>query len=413
MFLENQKAFRRYENFLVIAMFFLFGIVFMDRLAIMNLFPFIVPELGLNNTQVGMITAGMGIAWAISSIIFAPLSDYFGGKKKMLIAFIFLFSIFTFASGIIGGFLSLLIVRVLMATFEGPVVPLVNSAVMAASTPKRRGFNMGFVQSASALFGSALVPGIVVAIALSMNWRSAFFILAIPGIIMAFLLMKFMKEPQMKDENQAKLTRKDFASIFKERNILLNIVISIFFMVFFTTMTAFVPLFLTAEAGYTEAQMAAYMTFFGFGIFLWNFLAPWISDRIGRKPAMVIFTLINITVPLSVIFLHDQYALLLPLTLLLTAGMGYQPLALAIIPAESVPRPLVATAIAVIVCVGEGIGGTLGPVLSGILADKFNLFSPLWVVAASCFMAFLASWGIQETAPVKITKSVNNSNVQF
>ena|GEM_PF-6869251 len=141
--MENQKAFRRYENFIVIAMFFLFGIVFMDRLAIMNLFPFIVPELGLNNTQVGMITAGMGIAWALSNIIFAPLSDYFGTKKKMLIVFIFLFSFFTFASGLIGGFVSLLIVRVLMAAFEGPVIPLVNSAVMAASTPKRRGFNMG------------------------------------------------------------------------------------------------------------------------------------------------------------------------------------------------------------------------------------------------------------------------------
>ena len=53
-----------------------------------------------------------------------------------------------------------------MGISEGPVVPLVHSTAMAESTPSRRGFNMGFIQSATPLLGSALAPVIVVAIAI-------------------------------------------------------------------------------------------------------------------------------------------------------------------------------------------------------------------------------------------------------
>ncbi|WP_310356143.1 MFS transporter [Neobacillus drentensis] len=185
---------------------------------------------------------------------------------------------------------------------------------------------------------------------------------------------------------------------------MLNILISNFFMIFFTTMTAFSPLFLINVAKYTEQQTALFLFVLGLGIFFWNLVGPMISDHIGRKPALVMFTFISIFIPISVALLYNNFPLLLILTFFLAAGMGYQPLSLAIIPAESVPRPLVASAIAIIVCVGEGIGGSLGPVLSGILADHYGLFSPLWVVAIACAIAFLLSFGIKETAPIKLLK---------
>ena len=46
-------------------MFFTFGFVFMERLSIVYLFPFIAPALKLTNGQIGMIVAGYLVLYPI------------------------------------------------------------------------------------------------------------------------------------------------------------------------------------------------------------------------------------------------------------------------------------------------------------------------------------------------------------
>ncbi|RHW38446.1 MFS transporter [Lysinibacillus yapensis] len=406
----------KYEKFIVTVMFLLFGVLFMDRLAVVYLFPFIAPELGLNNTQLGLIAAVLAVAFAISNIVFASIADFIGRKKHMLIIFIFAFSVATLLSGLIGGFISLLVIRIIMGITEGPVVPLVNAAVMAESQPKRRGFNMGIVQSAAPLFGGALVPVAVVAIANSLDWRYAFFILAIPGVLIGLVLMRYMREPVMREEVDGVLTeqiaarpsKKDYLSVLTVRNIRINIGISLFFMIFYTTMTAFSALFLINVGSYTESQASMYLLVLGLGMFIWNLVAPLISDKIGRKPSLTIFTFISILIPVSLMYLHEHFILLLIATFIFSAGMGYQTLSVAVIPAESVPKGLVTTAIGVTIFLGELIGGTLGPLSAGILADLYSFYAPLWVVAAACTLAFLLSFGIKETAPMILARRKQN-----
>ena len=104
---KEKLPFFRYENGIIIILFLVSGLLFMDRLSIIYLFPFIAPELGLNNTQMGLLVGVTSIAWGLSTLVFASLSDFLGKKKNMLIAFIFIFSITTFTAGIVGGLASL------------------------------------------------------------------------------------------------------------------------------------------------------------------------------------------------------------------------------------------------------------------------------------------------------------------
>jgi MFS transporter, ACS family, hexuronate transporter len=406
---KQKQSFFKYENGLLILLFLVFGIVFMDRLSIIYLFPFVSEELGLNNTQMGMIVGATSIAWGLSTLVFSSLSDFFGKKKNTLIIFIFLFSITTFSAGFVGGLGSLILVRLLMGVTEGPVIPLIQSTMMTESTPKRRGSNLGLIQGSGPLLGSALAPVLVVAIATATNWRYSFFALAIPGIILAIILMFYMKEPNFnvggnEKEKTAKPTFKEYRSVFKTRNVWVSMLMSIFYMMYLLVFTSFMPLFLTGVSNYSEGQYGAILGILGVGMFVWQFVLPSLSDKLGRKTIIIPATFIAILLPLAVATFHSNFALLAISIFILSAGFGGQPLYLAIIPSESVPRIFAATAIASIVLTGEILGGTAGPVIAGILADKFSLFAPLWLASGTAVVFFLLSFFLEETAPVKISR---------
>ena len=95
----------------------------MDRLSIIYLFPFVEKELNLNNTQMGMIMGATSVAWGLSTLIFASLSDFIGKKKITLIVFMLVFSIATFSSGLVGGLGSLILVRLLMGASKRTCCP--------------------------------------------------------------------------------------------------------------------------------------------------------------------------------------------------------------------------------------------------------------------------------------------------
>ena len=50
-----------YENLVILLMGLAFGFVFFDRLAISFLAPFLVPELGLSNTQLGVLASALAL----------------------------------------------------------------------------------------------------------------------------------------------------------------------------------------------------------------------------------------------------------------------------------------------------------------------------------------------------------------
>lgn len=400
----NKKTLFRYENFLITIMFLTYGLVWMDRYSIIYLFPFIERKMNLTNTDLGLAMSVLAITWGLSSVIFSYLSDKFGSKKLFLILSIELFSLSTFLSGVVTTFGMLLILRGIMGMAEGPAIPLIQSTVMAESSTKRRGFNLGFVLSGSALLGNGLTPIMATSIASHFDWRFAFYSLAIPGFVIAFILMKYLKEPKThsSDEKPYKPTLTDYKNLFKNKNINLSIITAILYMAFLFSFTTFLPLFLINVGEYTETQAGTLVSIFGVVVFAWNIVVAIISDKIGRKSTTLIFSFISCLIPVAVITFYTNYLLLMFLLALLAAGLGYQTLIMFVIPGESVPKAIMASTTALIILIGETIGGSIGPYISGVLSDKFSLFAPLWFSLAVSFLLFLVSFGFKETAPSKV-----------
>ena len=404
---QPKPKFFRYENAILLMMFLTFGVVFMERLSIVYLFPFMQEDMELSNADLGIIVSALAVTWAISGWVFSFLSDFIGSKRKILLPATLIFSICSFLSGLATSFWSLIVVRGAMGLAEGPVQPIAQATVLAESTPSRRGFNAGFLQSSLGLLGATLTPIIVTAIAVKYSWHGAFYLVGVPGLIMFIVLAAYMREPKKTEEEKAKpktkLTREEYLSVYKNRNTLLCTLISAVFMTWLFVFTTFAPVYLTS-IGYTAGEMGLIMAAIGFGSFIWGFVGPTISDKIGRKPTLIVFSLIACLSPLVLAFIHGSLATMMILGFLTAVGQACFPLFMAIIPGESMPAALVASAISVTQLVGELVGGCIAPILAGIAADMWGLEAPLWIAFAGALVGGLIAFGIKETAPIKLKK---------
>jgi hypothetical protein len=63
-----------------------------------------------------------------------------------------------------------------------------------------------------------------------------------------------------------------------------------------------------------------------------------------------------------------------------------------------------ATAIAMVMSVGELVGGVFAPTLAGRAADSAGLAAPLWIMTGLCVAAGLLAFGLKETAPAVLAR---------
>ncbi|MBS0344518.1 MAG: MFS transporter, partial [Proteobacteria bacterium] len=119
----NDRPLLTYENKILALMSLTFGFVMFDRLALNMLLPFIAPELGLNNTQIGLLASGLGLAWAVSGYVVARVADRQQRRKQWFVASVLLFSLASVSSGLATSFVILLATRICLGLAEGPVLP--------------------------------------------------------------------------------------------------------------------------------------------------------------------------------------------------------------------------------------------------------------------------------------------------
>jgi MFS family permease len=387
-----------------------FGILFFDRNALNFLMPFVIPDLHLTNTQVGLTASALSFTWALSGLLFGAASDKSGRRKAYLVGATFAFSICSFFSGFATSFALLLGSRLLMGVAEGSVLPISQSMTAASVSAERRGLAMGVMQNfGSNLFGSFFAPVLLVAFATAYGWHSAFFIAGAPGLLSAFLLWWFIREPPAcaaGESLSAPHPRAGIGEIFAHRNMILCAIISVLLVAYLVICWAFMPLFLTKARGFSPNEMGWLMGTLGISSTLGSFIVPGISDRVGRKPVMIAVPLLGLILPLGAMFYTGSGWGLAVIFFFGWALNGVFPMFMGTIPSETVNPRHVATALGLVMGCGEVLGGALSPTLAGWAADVAGLAAPLWIMAAACVVAGCLGIGLEETAPRKIKRSV-------
>jgi len=393
----------RYQFILIALLSLNFGIVFFDRNAMSFLMPFVQPELGLNNTQVGMLAGALSLTWAVSSIGIGRLSDSIGRRKLLLVISTVCFSLCSFLSGMASSFALLLGARLLMGVAEGGVAPVSHAMVAMEVSPARRGLAQGITQNfGSNLLGSFVAPVLLVAFATSFGWREAFFLAGVPGLVCA-LAMWFMLDEPPAPARQARQEagQPGMREVLRNRNVQLCCLVGSLCATYVVLCWVFMPLYLTQVKGVSPRSMSWIMGTLGISATVGSFVVSGLSDKVGRKPVFLWMPLLGVLLPLGAMYFDGS---LWGLALLFFLGwglLGIMPLLMATVPSESVDPRLITTAVGVALAIPDVLGGVAAPFVAGMLADGFGLTAPLWCMLVAAVGASLCSLGIVETAPSK------------
>jgi MFS family permease len=159
------------------------GVAYLDRVAISTAAPAVKADLGLSDTEMGLVFSAFTLAYALFEVPSGWLADRFGARW-MLTRIVLWWSAMTAATGAATGFASLVTIRWLFGMGEAGVLPSLSRAFSRWLPPQDRGRAFGFTLMAAALGGAATQP-IVVALLERISWRQAFPIFGSVGLLWA------------------------------------------------------------------------------------------------------------------------------------------------------------------------------------------------------------------------------------
>ena len=294
----NRKFPYRYR--ILIFLFFLILITYLDRISISLVGVKIKSEFNLSNEQFGWVLASFSLAYALFEIPSGILGDRIG-QRSVLLRIVLCWSIFTALTGITTGLLTLICVRFLFGMGEAGAFPTSSGVISrwfpAAETAK--GVSSLFV---GANTGAAIAPLIVIPIAVAFGWRATFFVNGLIGLLWVLVCFLWFRnhpsetkgitdeERDFIEKNRRFLNHKQsfpWKTAFKSRS--LRALVAAFFcsqwgLYFFI---AWMPVYLIEGRHFSENDMKMttfYIFFTGIMVALSaGFLSDWLVKKKGLR----------------------------------------------------------------------------------------------------------------------------------
>jgi len=408
---EVQGHDKSYEWKIILLLSITFGLVGLDRFVL----PIILQspnstmgaDLGLTPQDGGTLAGYLGMAWGISALAMGYLADKVG-RRAVLVPAILVFSLMSAFSGLAGSITALVIFRVIMGVAEGPVASVGVAVAVEASKPERRGLNNGIFQCMISLFGLALAPIIATRLLNSYSWHAVFMIVGAPGVIMAFLMWKVVREPLKRAVTGHGGGGVPFLSMFGHRNAKVAPLTLICAMGGIFVIAAMLTAYLTAPVGaglgLDPVTAGNVFSAVGVGGCIGQFAMPALSDIIGRK----LSTLASYILAAVALYFFTQAGPENTTTLwvLLFFASMFNFAALAIlagpVAAEAAPPGMLASMAGFVIFAGEFIGGGAAPIIAGKIAGgQYGLKGALYFAASGLVVGFFVALFLKETAPRK------------
>ncbi len=394
---------RGYELTALVLLGLAFGFAYFDRMSITFLGPQVQADLGLSNEQLGWLGSGLSLTWALGAYFIGRWSDRIGRRKPFLLAALVVFSLCSVFSGMAWSFGSLLASRIVMGAAEGPFLPICLAIMAGASAESRKGLNAGIVQNVfGSLIGTALAPIVLTRLAEAYDWRTAFYLAGVPGLILAVLIWRYIAEPpRAAAEATEPLTLANEMGVVRElltsRNIQVCALVSVFAVGSIVVGSIFMPVYLNGQLGFDLVTTGNMMAVTGICPAVGAVLAGLMSERFGRRPALMLFTSLMVIGPAALLWIGGTAVVLTGFMFVGWMGLGSFPLFMGVIPAETLGRARAATAMGLVVAIGELVGGVFAAPLAGALGDTYGLDAALYLQLALGALAGVTALFVVET----------------
>jgi predicted MFS family arabinose efflux permease len=352
-------------------------------------------ELGLSDTQLGLLMTGFVVVYMLASPVFGSLGDR-RARPPLVALGVLVWSLATVLAGFAGSFLALFLARAAVGIGEAAYGTIAPSLLADLFPRSRRGRVMAFFFAAIPI-GSALGYVIGGLVNHAWGWRSAFFVAGAPGLLLALLCLRLPDPPRGgQDGAHAEAPSTTFGTyrdLFRNRSYLLTVLGYAAYTFAVGGMAFWMPAFLERVRGLPPAeatvQFGAIVVVTGF---VGTFAGGWLGDALLRRSAQAYLWLSGVTALLAaplawIVFTDPRPAVYLPAVvvaeLLIFASTG---------PINSVILNVVkpgerATAVALSILSIHLLGDVPSPPMIGWISDHSSLDLGVLVVPIAIFLA--------------------------
>jgi len=363
---------------------------YVDRQVIFSLFPAIRHDFALSYSQLGYLATAFTVVLSLSTFPLGMLADRFS-RRAVIGAGVLFWSAATFLSGMAGSFRTLLTARAMVGVGEAAYAPA-GTAVLSAVFPKDIRARIQGSCDIGMFAGGATGIALGGIMAQSFGWRSAFFLVGIPGLLLGLSAMRLPEPPREPSEERMRL--RDLLRVPAYLAVLAAGWFSSFAGYAYVTWG---PDLIQEQKGFTarEAGMALGLTVV-LGGALGIAVGAYLSDRIARRwawaRALVIPIGFVLGAPTIYLSLHSSGKLLV----LVFFGLGaffmswyHGPLTATI--HDLVPASGHATALGLYYLFVNLFAMALAPLIIGWAADRYGLINALHIpiisqlIGGACF----------------------------
>ena len=387
---------------------------FVDRQLIASFANFIVPDLGLTDTQYGFLTTvPFIIFYSIAGLFMGVLADMVNRPK--LIAFgVILWSIFTALTGAAKGFISMALPRMFIGVGESILTPTSMSLLSDSFPSKKMGFAAGFYY-----MGVPIGVGVSLLIAgylgESLGWRNCFYLLGLLGLVLGLCALLFkdrsrksenseIEKPTLSKESTLNIINTLIKALKASSALRFTIIAGVFYHIILGA-SGFEQLWLVQERGFERSQIAQLVGWIGVfaglsGNLIGGILSDWWQENTNQGRPMFLFWLALLTLPVGIFYRFVE-----PGSAIFWIGIiiGYFQLGCFFGPTfstvqELVPENIKATVVSFYILTLNLIGLTIGSLGGGFCADILRssgydepytimlvIFSIISIVSIPCY----------------------------
>jgi MFS family permease len=355
------------------------------------LLPLIGAELGLSYSQIGLIMTCQYIASAVANVPGGILVDTVGRKGLLMaislfwVGFPYLLISFTHS-------FSMLLVCIALVGFGNSLWHPTAIPTLAQRYPERKGLVLS-LHGMGGNVGDAIAPLVVGAALAFFSWRQVVVLNVAPGLLVAALMLVFLGSIRLgaKRASAEKQSLRDYSrglrELLRNRSVVLLSTGSAFRTMTQTALLTFLPVYLAHDMGYSAAWVGACLFVLQAAGFAAAPVAGHLSDRMGRKHILVGSMLSSGAVLALMAFAGGS-----PVFIALVAVLGFflyatRPVIQAWL-LESTPKNMGGSSIGVLFG-AQALGGSLGPLLGGMVADHYGLLATFYLLAAMIVVANL------------------------
>lgn len=341
---------------------------------------------GVTNAEIGFAYTGFMLTYAAMQFPSGALADRFGSVRVIATGSM-VAALAALALVVDSPFAVLVGAMILMGAGTG-AHKTVAIRLLSRLYPARTGRALGTMDTIGT-FAGVVAPAVVVAVLagpalLGESWRTVFLVAGLAGIAGTVAFTLRVSDPDGTDRAGASSGGiREYVTLFRNPRLLAFVLVTVLFGFTYNGVVAFLPLYLTSEAGLTPATAGL---LFGalFAASVVQVVSGTLSDRIGELP-VIVATLVLATVALVALVLLTPTGRPLVLgVVVVVLGLGshgFRPVRGAYW-MSVLPESVAGGSLGIVRTLLMG-SGALAPAAVGVLSESIGFVPAFWVLTGT------------------------------